>query len=343
MRASSDAEVSLALGLFRRHGGVLSWPELDAHGVHRRTIDRLVRQGVVTRSGFSLYELAALGEPWERRVRRAVKSTGGWASHATAARWWGFDAMPETPLHVTVARAARGRRPGGGGRVIVHTTDGLSTGQVAEKDGIRVTTPLRTALDLATLPVSDETLSAFLGHLIANRHVRPGRIESFAAGQPTRTRGAVRLRKVARRLDGGRLESVFEARVLRLLVRAGLPRPRTQHEICREGRLLARADFAWPDAKVVLEADGFGFHATPEAFERDRRRNNELALEGWRVYHVTPARLREDQQGLADEMRQALRAGDRQQKSGNLTARSPGTRRSSALRATRTVASRVAA
>jgi very-short-patch-repair endonuclease len=346
MRAASDAEVSRVLVLFRRRGGPLTWSELNALGVQRRTLDRLLRQHVIERTAFSVYELVAPRDTWERRVRRALATTSGWASHSTAAKLWGFDGVPDRPLHVTVPRARRRALPGGCGQVIVHTRDDIVASEFAEKERIRLTTPLRTALDLATLPISDETLCAFLGHLVANWFARPGRIESFAAGQPKRTMGAARLGRVAEQLGGGPFDSMLEARVLRLLVKAGLPRPKTQYEIRSNGRPIARADFAWPQHKVVLEADGFAFHSTPEAFEHDRARNNALELEGWRVYHVTPTRLRENPKGLTDEMRQALaRAEGRQtsqQNKGRRSASPPSTRRSSALSAIRPVPLRIA-
>lgn len=43
-------------------------------------------------------------------------------------------------------------------------------------------------------------------------------------------------------------------------------------------------DFAFPEQMLVLEVDGFEFHdRTPEQAERDKRRDRELMLQGWRV------------------------------------------------------------
>jgi very-short-patch-repair endonuclease len=69
---------------------------------------------------------------------------------------------------------------------------------------------------------------------------------------------------------------------------AGLPSPAPQCNILdRDGVWIARVDFAWPEHKIILECDGFEFHGSREAFERDRRRWTALTRAGWRVVIVT--------------------------------------------------------
>ena len=53
------------------------------------------------------------------------------------------------------------------------------------------------------------------------------------------------------------------------------------------GQILARADFAWPEAMLMLECDGQRWHDPDDARDRDRRRDNEAARLGWRVLRVT--------------------------------------------------------
>ena len=50
-----------------------------------------------------------------------------------------------------------------------------------------------------------------------------------------------------------------------------------------DGRLLVRVDFAWPAQRLVVETDGFAFHADRAGYRSDRRRTNALILDGWRV------------------------------------------------------------
>jgi very-short-patch-repair endonuclease len=55
-------------------------------------------------------------------------------------------------------------------------------------------------------------------------------------------------------------------------------------------------DFLWPSQRIVVEADGYRFHGNRVAFERDRRRDRELALGGYRVLRITWSQI-EDEPG----------------------------------------------
>jgi very-short-patch-repair endonuclease len=83
-------------------------------------------------------------------------------------------------------------------------------------------------------------------------------------------------------------ESGFETRLQRVLRAAGLPTPVVQHRIGAY-----RVDFAYPDARVAIEADGFRWHSTRQQWDRDRARRNALTTMGWTVLHVTWTQLRE--------------------------------------------------
>lgn len=55
--------------------------------------------------------------------------------------------------------------------------------------------------------------------------------------------------------------------------------------------LARRAALCWPDGRLVLELDGFKFHEDRRAFERDRRRDQDLVAAGYRVIRVTARQL----------------------------------------------------
>ena len=44
-----------------------------------------------------------------------------------------------------------------------------------------------------------------------------------------------------------------------------------------------QVDFHWPDHMLVVETDGLAFHDSPLSFARDRRRDLDLQVAGWRV------------------------------------------------------------
>jgi hypothetical protein len=100
----------------------------------------------------------------------------------------------------------------------------------------------------------------------------PGRQRAIAAAQ----------------LVDPRAESVFESINRVDLALSTLPTPIPQLNIYdRDACWIARVDFGWRELRVVLECDGFEFHGSREAFERDRRRWTALTRAGWKVVVVT--------------------------------------------------------
>jgi very-short-patch-repair endonuclease len=53
-------------------------------------------------------------------------------------------------------------------------------------------------------------------------------------------------------------------------------------------------DFLWEKQRVVVETDGEGTHGTPVAFQRDRRRDQILVANGYRVPRATWAQMRDE-------------------------------------------------
>ena len=96
-------------------------------------------------------------------------------------------------------------------------------------------------------------------------------------------RGIGRLRKLLE-ADGPTTitRSEAEERFLALVRAAGLPAPEVNVRI-----LGYEVDFLWRDEGLVVEVDGFQFHSTRAAFERDRERDAELQAAGLRVLRVT--------------------------------------------------------
>lgn len=80
-----------------------------------------------------------------------------------------------------------------------------------------------------------------------------------------------------------RAESPAETRLRLDLIRAGLPAPEVQFEIRGEvDFVLARADLAYPDAKLAIEYDG-AVHFTRQRREADLQRDTTIAGHGWQT------------------------------------------------------------
>jgi very-short-patch-repair endonuclease len=70
-----------------------------------------------------------------------------------------------------------------------------------------------------------------------------------------------------------------------------LPRPRRQYEIRHEGKLLARADLAYPSYQIAIEYEGVRWHTGRARLDNGSAREIKLAGIGWRVLHVTTATM----------------------------------------------------
>lgn len=189
------------------------------------------------------------------------------------------------PVEVLVADAHRFGPIAG---LRVHTTRQLAHRDIDDRDGLRSTTPLRTALDLArTAPNLAEAVTA-LDLLLARGVVSMARLEQAAAAWP-RARGSAQARRAVRLADG-RSESPQESRMRVGLVLRGVTGLVPQYVVRHDGRFVARLDLGDPEARLGVEYDGL-WHWEARQLGRDRRRLNALAAAGWRVVHATAADL----------------------------------------------------
>jgi predicted transcriptional regulator of viral defense system len=260
------------------HGGVITRNQAVAVGVPGRTLTDMVRKGVIARIARGVYAIGSRPDADPRGTAMAMHAVLSWQS---AAAWFGVDLpAPVTQIHVTASRN-RGRRSDAVRGVRLHRAD-LAAGEVWLVRGCRVTSPLRTALDLArhlSLEHSVAIVDAFLraGLLTAADFSDAARL---AAGP-----GRRRIQLVALLVDA-KSESVLESLTRVLLWRHGLCPTHTQHPF-RDGTWNGRLDFAWPHLRVALECDGYEFHAAREPFQRDRRRWSVLSRRGWHLGVVT--------------------------------------------------------
>ena len=165
----------------------------------------------------------------------------------------------------------------------------LGDDEIVEIDGLQVTTPIRTALDLArSLPheAAVVTLDAALHTGVLAHEVLRERLFDIA-GTPG-SRSAAR----AVRAADGRSESVGESRSRVILHRWKLAPSALQFEIrTADSALVARSDFAWEDERLVGEFDGrikYGRLRRPgqdagDAVFAEKRREDAIRDEDWGV------------------------------------------------------------
>jgi hypothetical protein len=151
-------------------------------------------------------------------------------------------------------------------------------------DGVAVTTPARTALDLACWYPSTTAVAA-IDALMRATDVKVADAELLAARYRGR-RGLERARVSLDRIDAG-AQSPKETWLRLVLVQAGLPRPQTQIPVLGEfGDVIAYLDMGWEDVKVAVEYDGEQHRSNRRQYTWDVRRLEMVERRGWIVVRV---------------------------------------------------------
>lgn len=65
-------------------------------------------------------------------------------------------------------------------------------------------------------------------------------------------------------------------------------------------------DFLWREERLVVEIDGYVFHSSRSAFERDRRRDADLQASGFSVMRVTWRQLTDESVAVVARLVQRL-------------------------------------
>jgi len=271
----------------RAQHGVFTLSQALAHGFTRPVVRRKLGRDEWEEVAPRVYRAAVSGRlHWQQVQMAVVLATGGVSSGRSAGALHGLVAPPSLP-EVTLRRAPRVAL-----RATVRTSSDLPDLDRTEVDGIPTTTPARTLVDLGgVLPLA--MFEDVLDTAIVQRLITIDRLRSRADAlwAPRRSGCAVVLRLLDERgPEVARAANRWEARVLRIVRRLGLPTPKVNHRV-RVGGRVRYLDLAWPDAKVAVEFDGFVPHSTRRVFDDDRVRQNDLVADGWTVFRVTKAML----------------------------------------------------
>jgi very-short-patch-repair endonuclease len=294
-----DAIAWLAKG---QHG-VVTREQLLRAGVSRRTVDRCLKVNWLQTAYRGVYFVGPLLTPRSREMAAVLACGAGAAvSHMSAASLWGLmtSGGGSDPVHVTVPdRGVYGKRG-----LVCHRSRWLEADQVSSVDGIPVTAPARTILDLSTcvgprrleqaLAQAERRQLVTLEELRALVHRRPGRAGTPALRDLLQHHGSPALTR-----------SEAEERFLALIRRGKLPTP--EANVLLGGHEL---DFLWRSEGIAVEVDGFAFHSSRSQFERDRRRDAELLAGGIQVIRVTWRQIETEPYAVLACLAQALaRAG----------------------------------
>ncbi|HUO73357.1 MAG TPA: type IV toxin-antitoxin system AbiEi family antitoxin domain-containing protein [Solirubrobacteraceae bacterium] len=261
-----------------RQNGVVAARQLLACGFTTPTVSRWVKAGRLFRKHQGVY---AVGRPDLSQAgvfHAAVLAVGDDAvlSHRSAAILHGFWKSEVSVVEVTVPRRVPSRRG-----IRVHCVRELP--HATRRQGIPVTTPAQTLLDLAVAVGPDELFARAVHEAEVQRRVTPALLRAEIDRNP-RHRGCGRLEgEIA---DGPKpARSGLEIRVLDVLRRGKYPPFETNARIPGLPRWV-EVDFYFPAQRLVIEADGGQFHDTPYRRKRDARKQAILEAAGLRVIRL---------------------------------------------------------
>jgi len=295
--------------------GVSSVPSPGSHTPWWPTVFRgsvAVRAGLVTKAElrgrryvrvFPDVYAAASAHPLDPllRARAAFLLAGGRGvvSGYSAAELLGASCGPQgAPVELTV--------PGSGARshsgLLLHR-DQLARDEVQRCAGVLVTTPLRTAYDLARWQDPVEAVVAI--DTLANRgRFAPEQVLRLAARYP-RARGRNGLPRAVG-LSDARAGSPMESRLRLVLVLRGLPAPEVQYPVLDDRRRTAVwLDMAYPEHRIGIEYEGAD-HGSRDGVLRDVSRYTALVDRGWRMYRFSKYEVYGEPDEIATKIRRAL-------------------------------------
>lgn len=279
-----------------RQDGVVSVAQAVMTGVSRGQLTHRCRTRRYRRPRRRVVVVAGAPPTWRQAVRAASLAAGKGVvvSHASAARLYGVDLGADADRDVLEVSGQLPRKVRLEG-VRSHRSGTFVDGDLVQRAGMACTSPLRLVIDMSSR-LGPHGTGKLVDELIRRRLLKLGDlVERLPLLRPAPGRSVKTLRSVVaarwKGFDPG--ESPLESRLIRFIKRAGFPLPVQQHWV-RERRFKARLDFAYPDAKVFLEGDGFGFHSSRSAFESDSRRRNHLVASGWLPITLTSGMSQSD-------------------------------------------------
>lgn len=281
-----------------RQCGLITRKQLIRAGVSARVVDLAVDTGRLRPIHRGVYAASPL-LPSHAAEMAAVLACGIGAvvSHRSAAGLWQLlpPLQPPTPVEVSVP-GRRPRKPG----IRVYRIRALPRDETTRSEGVPITTPARTLLDLASV-VDSRALERAVARGERRGLVTRTRMTELLDRYPRRP-GAAALRALINGDTSPALtRSEAEDRFLDIVRRGQLVPP--EANVIVEG---FEVDFLWRKERLIVEVDGFAYHAVPGAFERDRLRDAILGTHGFRVLRVTWGQLETEPEAVLVRLAQML-------------------------------------
>ena len=279
----NSSHIDQLLALAARQHGVVSVNQGESLGISPEELQwavdrgwlRRERRGVVAVSGAPRDSLTPLMATLLAGGPRTV------VSHSSSAVVHRFEGVVAPMVELITPLPIRVRMAG----VRSHTSTTLIRSDVWEIEGLRVTSPIRTLIDLAPR-FEPQLLGEILDEGTIARLWTPERVGARLAQLRNGAPVSSLAKLLELRMGEGHLASRLEQRVCRVLRPVAGPFE-VHHTEVLDG-IPIEMDLAWCEDKVDGEVDGLAVRAASRTkFARQVRRENVLAKHGWRIVHFT--------------------------------------------------------
>jgi len=274
--------------------GVVTRRELLHAGVTAGQIKQRVAIGALLTEHRGVYRVGHRAPSLEASYLAAVRACGPGAVLSGDAAAYLLGLVKGRPPAPEVTATTQRSVPG----IRTRRSRGLAAADRTVWRGVPVTTVARTLVDLA--PRLGIAALARACHEAGVRHgTTPADVDAVLTRRP-RSPGAGKLREVMHGEVHVTL-SALERRFLARLTAAGLPLPQTNRPA--GGR---RVDCRWPERRLTVEVDGYRFHSSRHAWEKDRRRAREARARGDEFRSYTYGDVFEQPRFMLAELRDLL-------------------------------------
>ena len=291
--------------VIRSQHGVIGRRQLSEAGVSKSQLQTWSRSGRLERYGPRVWRVVGAPTTWEQRLHGGLLCLGrmAWVSHESAAQLHGFDRTPADRVEFLVFRRSKHIAL----EETVHSTRRWGPSDAVEVRGLRTTSATRTILDLANVRSHPDRLKAAIDTAVRCELSSPEVIHQRL--DAIRSRGRAGVRRVEELLETSGGHTMLERKFLELIEAAHLPKPETQVVFRNpdDDHFVARVDFYFRAANVVVEVSGRLGHSSPDERARDAQRRNELQDLGFQVYEFTWEDVTQRAVYVVNQMRRLLR------------------------------------
>lgn len=283
--------------------GLITLTQARACGLSAQAIQRRITTGKWEIVLPRIYRIAGTPCSWHQSLMAATlwAGEGSAVSYRSAGALWRLGGYPADLVEISTTGRVRKRPPG----IIVHRPRRLLSGEITRIDGIPVTTPARTLIDLCATRRAGRAERA-LDEVLRRRLTYLDELRNYLRLEARRGRPGVTLMRAlldARNPGYVPPDSELERDLEKLIIGSNrLPTPVRQYPVFEDKRLMRVFDLAYPEALLGIEAQSWQHHGGRIEWSKDQTKDNAAAPLGWLTLRYTRFDVDERPAEVVDEI-----------------------------------------